>query len=97
MNFSMKDWRRMYNNVHRLGKVLTDSRPDAKGNPPRHKLHKGSQISIEVEIKVLLEKVSHYLDSCGIIMPKTKWIYDSKDPRTWMSHSEFEFDHLVKY
>jgi hypothetical protein len=93
----MREWRRMYNNVHRLGKILKNSRPDYDGNPALHALSISSQLNVEAEIKDCLNKTSNYLDGCGLTLSKTRWNYEPKDPTTWISHDSFEFDHLVKY
>lgn len=99
MQFSIKEWRKVYDLVHELGARLRDSRPtyDERLNyyPPKIHLDKGEQDMLETRIKTLMQRNSKYLDQCGMKMRKPLWYYDRKNPETWASDPAFEYGHLV--
>ena len=99
MNFNIKEWLRIYNKVHALGKMLRDSRPtyDALENyiEPKYPLTREYQAKLESDIKTLTERSNRYLDQCGLRMPKPLWHYDNKDPGSWISDPKFRYGHLV--
>lgn len=101
MEFSMKEWRRMYDKVNALGRTLRDSRPtytdDDEYIPPKIKLTLESQNMLESQIAHTIQRSDKYLDKCGMKMPKPLWIYDRKDEKTWLSHESFKYLHLLEF
>jgi len=99
MQFSIKEWRRMYDKVQYLGQILKDSHPSVDENklwrPALHAISEEAQKSLEQELKELLTNVSQYLDSCGMKLLEASWDYDKDDPTTWESHRSFKFKHLL--
>ena len=99
MKFSMRDWRRMYDKVQELSKMLKDSRPtiteDGKKIPPVIELSEHIQDSLEAEIKLLLTRVGKYLDQCGVHARKPLWEYDRKNSATHASAPDFRYGHLL--
>jgi hypothetical protein len=98
MDFSINEWLRIYNKVQMLGKVLKDSYFTydnlKKAVPPKVELSKDEQLNLESRIKTLTERSNHYLDQCGLKCAVPLWHYNNKDPRTWVSHESFMFEHL---
>lgn len=90
----------MYFAVHKLGRMLNDSRPTYTPSgayiAPLTELSKGSQDLLDNEIKVLMQKSSKYLDQCGIKPKKPLWHYDRKNPETHASAPEFKYKHLLQ-
>src|SRR5690606_24413382 len=80
MEFSMKEWRNMYDKVHGIGKMLRDSRPtyNEHGNyyAPKTELSKDAQIELEFQIKTWMERNTLYLNQCGMNPKKPLWHYD---------------------
>jgi hypothetical protein len=99
MQFSIKEWRRSYDKVHVLGRMLRDSHPTytEEGNyiAPVTELSKDAQLALESEIKSLTQRSSKYLDQCGLRPSKPLWHYDRKNPETHMSAPEFKYGHLL--
>jgi hypothetical protein len=98
MNFSVKEWRRMYDAAHELGVKLKNSRPtydeDYNYYPPISPLTRGQQASLEDRIQIIMEKNNQYLDQCDMKMPKPLWVYDRLKPDTHRSSKHFKYDHL---
>lgn len=99
MKFSLKEWRRMYDNVHSLGKMLRDSKPtyDEDGNcfPSKTNLSKCAQDGIEIDIRLIIERSKYYLNQSGLRMPRPLWKYDPKDHTTHASSGKFKYQHLI--
>lgn len=99
MQFQMKEWRRMYDFVHELGRALRDARPtyDDLGNyyAPKIEMSTADQQTLESKIKSLTQRSSKYLDQCGVRPNKPLWNYDRKNPETHISAPEFKYGHLV--
>ena len=99
MKFSIKEWRRIYDTVHELGRTLRDSRVTYddldRAIAPKINLSPEVQSSIESNIKSLTQRSSKYLDQCGMRPNKPLWHYDRKDCKTWRSHESFKFSHLL--
>lgn len=99
MQFSMTEWRRLYDLVHENGRTLADSRPtyDYKMNyyPPKSPLTKDEQWMLETKIKTLTQRSNNYLDQCGKKMRKPLWHYDKKNLETHASSIHFKYHHLV--
>lgn len=100
MEFSLREWRRIYDRVNELGKMLRDSRPTytelGSYIAPVIELSKDLQTKIESDIKTLTQKSSKYLDQCGIRPDKPLWHYDHKNPETHASAPEFKYGHLLR-
>ena len=94
MQFSMKEWRKYYDRVQELGKILKEAKPDEDGNPPLAALSFGMRNNLEFEIKNLMDQCMYYMDCCGVKCPKPLWAYNNKDPRTWYSHKSFAYSHF---
>ncbi len=99
MQFSVKEWRRMYDLVQELGATLRDSRPTYDENDnyvsPKIELSKDAQILLESRIRSLTLRSSRYLDQCGVRPNRPLWHYDRKNPETHISAPEFKYGHLV--
>jgi len=99
MEFSMKEWRKIYDKVHGLGRMLRDSRPtyDDAGNyyAPKTELSKDAQIELEFQIKTWMERNTRYLNQCGMKPKRPLWHYDRKNPETHASAKEFKYGHLM--
>jgi hypothetical protein len=100
MEFNIKEWIRIYNNVHYLNQKLKDSMSTIDESNVHHcrisNLSVNAQKAIELEIKNLIRRCANYLNDCGMPMPKPLWSYDSKNPKTWLSHSSFKYKKLLK-
>lgn len=101
MNFSVKEWRKMYDEVHRLGAILKDARPtftqEQQYIPPKSWLNKEAKDDLECEISMLLKRSDQYLDQCGMKKPAPLWHYDKKNVKTWLSHESFEYLNCIKF
>ena len=99
MRFSIREWRRLYDKTHELGKILRDGRPtyDALLNyiPPVNELSISDQMELESQIKTLSERSNRYLDQTGMRKPKPLWKYNRKDKSTHASHSTFRYGYLL--
>lgn len=99
MKFSIKEWRRVYDKVHALGKMLRDSRPTYTESgsyiAPVMELSRDTQASLESEIRSLTQRSSKYLDQCGMKPDKPLGHYDRKNPETWASDPSFKYGHLL--
>ncbi len=100
MEFSIREWRKMYDKAHGLGKILRDSFPtydnEGKYYPPKTILSRIEQKDLEFDIKTLVQRSSQYLKQCNMKMPKPLWNYDRKNPETHASALEFKFGHLLE-
>ena len=101
MKFDIREWRKMYDKAHQIGELLHDARPTytEKGDyiPPVTLVSKDIQEGWEWDIENTVKKSARYLDHCGLKMPKPKWYYDRKDPKTWASHESFKYGHLLEF
>lgn len=101
MQFNIKDWRKMYDKIHELGRKLRDSRPTSNEYGESVEavapLYPWEQTMLEDDIKCLINKCSLYLDTTGNKLPKPLWYYDRKDRRTCASHESFKYGHLLAY
>jgi len=99
MEFSMKEWRIIYDKVHQLGRMLQDSHPthDADGNyhEPKIPLGKLAQIELEIKIDAWLERNTCYLNLCDKKPAKPLWKYDRNDPQTHASSKDFKYTYLM--
>lgn len=99
MDFSIKEWRKIYDKVHGLGRMLRDSRPtyDEHGNyyAPKAALSKDAQTELEFQIKNWIEKSNRYLNQCGMKPKRPLWHYDRKNPETHASAPEFKYGDLM--
>ncbi len=99
MQFSIKEWRRIYDRVQMLGKMLCDSRPTYTENDryiaPLTELSKEAQTALESDIKTLTQRSSKYLDQCGMRPRIALWHYDRMNPETHASAPEFKFRALI--
>lgn len=100
MDFKIKDWRRIYDQIHRLGQDLYNSYPHQDENgrwyDPAIVLSKYAQEELKHEIEILIKKNNCYLDACGMKKRKPLWKYIPKDPTTWASDPTFSYGHLIK-
>jgi hypothetical protein len=95
MEFSIREWRRMYFKIQELGKILKDSYPDGPDALyAKHPLSENAQIRISHQINELIATVRHYMDKSGALMPKPLWQYNKRDPSTWASDPSFKYGHL---
>lgn len=97
MQFNIKEWRRIYDRVHHLGKKFKDSFPDFDGNPPVAPLDRHEQDQIQTEMSLLTNRSNRYLDATRMRFPAPLWHYNRKDPKTWASHESFKFGHLMSF
>lgn len=97
MQFSINEWKRVYNKVHALGKQLKEARVDYDGNPAINPLPFHTQREIENDIQNLTNKSNRYLDACNIRYPIELWAYNRQDKTTWASHSSFKYAHLMEF
>lgn len=97
MEFSIKEWRKMYHKIKELSHTLKQSKVDADGNPAPYPLSREERLQLEADIENLMKKNDRYLDACGMRMPPPLWIYNNKDERTWMSHESFKYSHLLTF
>ena len=95
MEFCIKEWRKYYDSVHKLGKMINDSQTDQWGNPPVHKLSRAVKVSLELEMALLMAKSDKYLDLCNFKPKPYPWIYHKEDTRTMASHEDFAYGHLI--
>ena len=100
MQFNVNEWRRYYDQIHNLGKMLNDSYPsmDEHRNyvAPTVNLRKDAQLNLEKEIKEWIDRCSKYLDSCGLRPEKPLWKFNIKDPTTHISSPDFAYKHLLR-
>lgn len=100
MQFSIKEWRRMYDTVQSLGAMLRDSRPTYEENgdyiAPKVPLNKDAQNILEDKIRLLTIKSTRYLDVTGMKPRKPLWAYERNSPSTHMSHPDFKYGHLLQ-
>ncbi len=100
MEFSIREWRKMYDKIHGLGSMLRDSRPTYTDEgdyiAPRAALSHDAQKELEFQIKTWVERSNRYLNQCGMKMPKPLWYYDRKNPETWVSDPSFKYGHLLE-
>jgi hypothetical protein len=96
MQFDIVVWRKYYDEIHKLGKTLKESKVDDHGNPPINPLSKQEQKDLEAEIKFMSNRCNKYLDSTYMKPREPLWRYDKYDERTWLSSQHFAFSHLVK-
>lgn len=100
MQFSLREWRRMYDLVQQLGQTLCDSRPTYTDNgsyiATKIELSHDAQTVLENKIKSLTQRSSRYLDQCGMRPYKPLWHYDRKNPETHASSPEFKYAHLLE-
>ena len=97
MEFSIKEWRRMYYKIKELGHMLQQSRVDADGNPAPYPLPREERLDLESQIDNLMKKNDRYLDACGKKCPPPLWIYNAQDKRTWVSHESFKYTHFMEF
>lgn len=99
MDFDIAEWRKNYDLVQFKGQLLKDSRPSLDKNkrtvPPLIDLTHEQQMTLEDEIDVLLKKNNRYLDACNMKAPAPLWPYSKDDPKTWPSHDDFIYGHLL--
>jgi len=99
MEFDIKDWRKIYDEVQRIAKMLQDSNPtygeDKKLISAVHPLTIESKIDLNARIKKLLIKNTHYLDACDIKPHEPLWSYNIDDRKTWPSDKSFIYGHLL--
>ena len=100
MKFSLKEWSRIYHQVHAMGKLLKDSLPTVgrrgKAVAAVAPLTEEMQKNLEQHIKILMKKKCSYMDSCGMKIPPPLWVYDKDDKGTWYSEPEFRYRHLFE-
>lgn len=97
MQFNMREWRRMYDNITEAGQLIKDSRVDYEGNPPKHHLSADTKYNLNATIKNNLRAIKVYFKACKMHCPRPLWYYDVKDTKTWYSHESFAYSHKVKY
>lgn len=99
MQFNINEWRRIYNRVQHLGKMLKESQPtyDEYKNyiEPIAELNRDTQDAIKSEISLLMRRSDHYLDVSFMTQPKPLWHYIYNDPKTHLSHEAFKYGHLI--
>lgn len=99
MKFSVKDWRTYYDEIHTLGKKLSESMPKYMDTgeciPPVAPLSQNVQKDLENKIKNLRQRSNKYLDQCGMRIPQPLWRYNRKNPETHASSSKFKYAHLI--
>lgn len=99
MQFNIREWRRIYDKVNGLGKMIKDSYPfvdeHGQNQPAPSPLSRETRNILADEIKALTERSNSYLDACGMKPPAPKWIYNNKDVTTWPSDPSFKYGHLL--
>ncbi len=88
-------WRKIYDEVKFLQKILNYAKFDINGRPPIIDLPKETIAEIEEQISELKMISGSYLDSIGIKKRVPKWKYSHKDESTWVSSTEFAYTHLL--
>lgn len=101
MQFNVNEWRKIYDEVQFLGKILKDSQPSLdpttkKWIPAIQEISKDAFKNISEEIDLLLIKNTQYLDGCEMNPNPPLWHYNSKDKSTFVSDTSFKYDHLIK-
>lgn len=100
MEFRIKEWRRIYDRVQGMGKMIKDSYPYIDENneyhPAVNELSNDTRKSLSVEIKRLTSQSSNYLDMCGIKPSPALWVYDVSDATTWPSDERFKYKQLLR-
>ncbi len=97
MEFSLREWRKMYFKVKEMAHTLKQSRPDAAGNPAPFPLDREERMYLESRIENMMKKSDQYMDACGMRLKPALWVYNAKDQRTWVSHESFKYAHLLEY
>jgi hypothetical protein len=97
MQFSIKEWKKYYDRVQQLSRMLRDAMPDNDGNPALAPLSRETRDNLEIEIKNLTDKTNQYLDACHMKPKEPLWKYNREDPKTWASHESFAYAHLMDF
>lgn len=100
MQFNVKDWRRYYDKIHRLGRMLKNSKPYMDDEKNWHSaiidLTEEQQKDLEKQIKHFTRKSDEYLASCDLKSKMPLWKYDNNDTSTWVSSPNFRFSHRIR-
>ncbi len=99
MQFKVKEWRKIYDKVQKIGKRIKDSYPYRDSSGVMHDgipLEFNERFEIEQEIKRLTNKSDNYLNACEMKLPEPLWLYDNKDITTWISEPTFRFGYLLR-
>lgn len=99
MQFDIKEWRRIYDEVKARGNIIYDSLAHVGEKweeiPVKQEISVNRRLDLEEEISFLLSRSNIYLDSCNMICKPVLWKYNKDDKSTWASHPSFRFKHLV--
>ena len=95
MAFNINIWNEYRKKVSKIGEVIKKNIHDFHDT--------GSCDLTKPEIEQLLKEAddickesTFYMDRHGIAEQKPLWIYNIKDTRTWFSHEDFAYKHLLK-
>lgn len=95
MDFEVKVWRNIYDQVQILGQYIVDSLPDAYGNPPKFEITEVERKKAERELEILLKNNDRYLDKCHLRPKDPIWNYDRFNQTTWSSSEKFAYREKV--
>jgi hypothetical protein len=100
MDFNVKHWLEIYKSVKLYGRILKHCRHsfDKKLElwfDPLSPFPEDYQKVIEKSLEDLLMKNSLYLDACGLIPKEPKWVFNIDETKTWASHRDFIYTHLI--
>lgn len=98
MNFKLKEWLKLYENIYERGHKYKNSLPTCdvfnKMIPPIAPLTEQEQLQLQDEIKILVRRCSKYMDRCKMYMPSPVWKYHRDDSSTHASSINFRYGHL---
>lgn len=100
MKFKVKEWRKMYDQVQELGKLIKASTGhyDKEGHYVEPEMIISNEYRKEVlgEIESLLQRNNRYLTQCGLRRPRPLWQYYVDKPETHASSKKFKYAHLIQ-
>jgi len=101
MKFDLNIWWDYRNKAKIIGDYILAHKEctyDKEGNFKKYKL-KMDEEEFQYNIKkitAILKECSNYLMACGMYMPKPLWKFSIDDTKTWKSHRDFAFEHLLE-
>jgi hypothetical protein len=101
MDFCIDEWRKMYDKINQVGKLINDSTPrydkfTKETIYQKINLTNEKKFKLRHEMEVLTKKVARYLSTTNMFPNPPLWHYDIHNERTWLSSSQFEYKHLVR-
>jgi len=82
-------WRKQYNQVHWLGRIINQSRREQASESHIAKLERKQDRQLDAH--------RAWMDKHGCCLPKPAWQYDIYDKTTWASSLDFEHSDKVVY